>query len=867
MKKTRKQEKKRKRQAAARKAARKAVPAIAPELAVTRRSLPPPRWMVMGVIAASAAIPQPTHAIGGPSAPTDQRHARTLLAAGSSHYLDPGWSEAWLAADGAGGVAAAPAPTPAGILFDVAAGPLSEALDAFAVQAGVPVELATPAIGPLPSAGVSGRHTPSAALAALLEGTGARFDTLAGGGFRVSAEIAHAEVEVVERAQPLSPKHTEPLVDTPQSITIVDADLIQAQSAVSLRDVLRNVTGISIQAGEGGGGLPGDNLAIRGFAARNDIFVDGVRDFGAYSRDPYNVEQVEVSKGPASVFAGRGSTGGAVNLSTKLPTLGGHVDGTLGAGTDEFQRATVDVNHPLAESTLGGAALRLNAMYTQGDTPGRDAVSNERFGIAPSFAVGLAGRTRLWVSGSLLEEDNLPDYGIPWVPPTNVPLGDRADQPAPVDFDNFYGLTDRDYEKTSTTLATAVVERDLAAGATLRALVRTGRSDRDSVITAPRFAGNDSTDLNRQIQARDLEDEIVDGQVDVNFQLTTGRIDHAVVAGVEVARETAENRARSGPNAPLADLFDPDPSVPYAGAIVYTGARTESTAETAAAYVFDTLRLGQRFEVMAGARYDRLAVDFDNRAVDGVVTSFDRSDGMLSWRSGIVYKPRLEGSFYAAYGTSFNPSADGNTGLSLTAATAPLEPERSRSAEVGTKWELFGRRLLATLAAFQTEKTNARTPGIDPGDPPTVLEGRQRVRGFEVGLNGRLTDGWLAYAGYTYLDSEVLASNVPAEMGKELANTPRHSFSFWTSYRFPWGVELGGGAQFVDDRWNSPTNVRLAPGYWKLDATAAYEVNSNLSLRLNLNNLTDERYVDRVGGGHFIPGAGRSASLTTAFKL
>jgi catecholate siderophore receptor len=835
-------------------AAQPAVPSFSVLDAPARRALPPPRWLLMGALAAGATVAPAAGAVAGIGA-----HARERPAMVASVTLaDTSWSPA---PESTGAAVAAPTRR-----FDVAAGPLAAGLAAYAAQAGVSVELATPALGELLSPGVTGSYTATDALALLLEGTGASFERLAPGRFRVVVSTLREEVEVVDTGRVLSPRHTEPLVDTPQSITVVGSELIQAQAAISLRDVLRNVTGISIQAGEGGGGLPGDNLAIRGFAARNDVFVDGVRDFGSYSRDPYNVEQVEVSKGPSSVFAGRGSTGGALNLATKVPSLDAANSVTAALGSADFQRATLDLNHPLPEA-LGGAAFRVNAMYTQGDTPGRDEVRSERFGLAPSFAAGLGGRTRLWVSGSLLEEDNLPEYGIPWVPAANVPLADHADGPAPVDFDNFYGLVDRDYEKTSTLLGTARVEQDLGGGATLRAQLRGGRSDRDSVITAPRFASNTTTDLNRQLQARDLEDEILDGQVDLVLQRTLGDVGHSVVAGVEVSRETAENRPRSGPAAPLADLFDPDPHAPYAGPIVHTGARTVSTADTVAAYAFDTLRFGERWEVMAGARYDRLEVDFDNRAATGAATSFARRDDMLSWRSGVVYKPQPRASLYAAYGTSFNPAAEGNTGLSLTDVTVLLEPERSRSAEVGSKWELLGRRVLATAAVFQTEKTNARTPGIDPGDPPTVLEGRQRVRGFEVGLNGLLAPGWQAFAGYTFLDSEVVESNTPAEVGKELANTPEHSFSVWTSYRFSWGVEIGGGAQYVGDRWNSPTNVRRAPGYWKVDAMAAYTFDQRLSLRLNVANLADERYIDRVGGGHFIPGAGRSASLTAGYRF
>ena len=247
--------------------------------------------------------------------------------------------------------------------------------------------------------------------------------------------------------RPSSPKYTEPLRDTPQTLTVVPQAIIEEQDATTLRDVLRNVTGISIQAGEGGGGLPGDNLSIRGFASPNDIFVDGVRDFGAYSRDPFNIEQVEVAKGPASLYTGRGSTGGSVNLVTKMPLLEVAQAATLGAGTENYGRATVDLNQPL--EGIEGTALRLNAMWTREDVPGRDAVENERWGVAPSLAFGLGTPTRVTLSYSRLDQDNIPEYGMPWVPATNVALSQYANQPAPVDFDNFYGLVDRDYEKTS----------------------------------------------------------------------------------------------------------------------------------------------------------------------------------------------------------------------------------------------------------------------------------------------------------------------------------------------------------------------------------------------------------------------------------
>ncbi len=815
----------------------------------------PPKWLVMGTLAT---------AVLGSGMATTPAAGDPLSRIFPARRFDLPYAVAALTGTAQGYLEGVEGDDRPALRFDIPAGPLSKALVAFQQATGLTLQTEDSLIRGIDSPGVSGLLTPDQALDELLKGTGVTYRFTDARTVSIDARLSET-VDVVATPMPSSPKYLEPLRDTPQTLTVISQDLIEAQGATTLRDVLRNVTGISIQAGEGGGGLPGDNLTIRGFAARNDVFVDGVRDFGAYARDPYNVEQVEVTKGPGSIYGGRGTTGGSLNLSSKTPNLGTAYSGSVGLGTDEYSRATVDLNQPLDFGE--GTAFRVNAMFTHADTPGRDAVTSERWGVSPTLSFGLGTPTRVTLSYSHLAQDNLPEYGIPWVPNTNVPLKDYADKPAPVDFDNFYGLKDRDYEETVTGIATAELEHDFTDGLRFRSLVRQGRSTRDSIITAPRFVSTDSTALNRQLQARDLTDEILAIQNDLTASFQTGGIGHDLLAGFEVAKEESENRSRTGPAAPTADLYNPNPDDPYSGPVTYTGARTESQSDTGAVYVADTAKIGERWQLSAGLRWDRFDVDFKSRATTGVVTPFERTDEMLSWRAGAVFKPLPEGSVYLAYGTSFNPSSDGNTGISLTDATVNLEPEKSRGYELGTKWDLMGGRLSVNSAVFRTEKTNARTPGINPGDPATVLEGEQRVDGFELGLSGRITPSWFASVGYTLLRSEILKSNTPAEVGKELLNTPENSLSVWATYRLPRGIELGGGASFVDDRFSSNTNTRVAPDYLLFDAMAGYDVTERLVLRLHVNNLTDERYIDRVGGGHFVPGAGRSVSLTTQLKL
>lgn len=835
-----------------------------------------PHWLFMGALAASTALcgratayaymtPQqqgPLLPVRRIDVPLDSKEA--ALAA----LLDAIWSEKLTPADTVGDDwpgRQAPSQDLAVRRFDIAAGPLGEALAAFEETTGLQVEIPHEAIRSLTSPGASGLFTAEQALRELLADTGVTYSFAGARTVRLELQTLTETMDVTAHPNPSSPKYTEPLRDIPQTLTVVPQTVFEEQGATTLREVLRNVTGISIQAGEGGGGLPGDNLAIRGFAARSDIYMDGVRDFGAYSRDTFNIEQVEVAKGPASIYGGRGSTGGSLNLSSKTPHLITAHNVTFGAGTDDFGRATVDLNQPI--ETMEGASLRLNAMWSQGDTPGRDAVENERWGVAPSLAFGLGTPTRVTLSYSHLAQDNIPDYGLPWVPNTNLPLSEYADQPAPVDFGNFYGLKDRDYEETVTGIATAQVEHDLTEATTLRSLVRHGQSTRDSIITAPRFLTTDSTVINRQLQSRDLEDTILAWQTDLRSTVHTGALEHELVTGVEVARETSENFARTGPTAPTTDLFHPNPDDPYLGPITRTGARTEAIADTAAVYVADTVKLNEQWQVNAGLRYDRFDMGYESVAIDGVATEMDREDDPLSWRAGVVYKPRVNGSIYAAYGTSYNLSAEGNTGLSLTTATINLAPEESRGFELGTKWDLLDNRLSLSTAVFRTDKTNARTPGINPGDPATVLDGVQRVSGFEVGVTGSITRAWSAFFGYTYMDSEILESNNAAEVGHEFGNTPDHSLSLWTTYRIGTAFEIGGGTQYVGDRFNGNSSARIAPGYWLFDAMASYDVTERLTLRLNATNLADEKYIDRVGGGHFIPGAGRSVALTTAVKF
>ena len=657
------------------------------------------------------------------------------------------------------------------------------------------------------------------------------------------------------------------LRDAPQSISVIPREVIEQQAATTLQDVLRNVSGISFAAGEGGGGPAGDNLTLRGFAARNDIFVDGIRDFASYTRDTFNIEQVEVVKGPSSAQTGRGSTGGYINLFTKQPQARTFVGGTAGVGTPEYWRATADINIGGVDYGLDGTAFRLNLLYHDVDSPGRDRVETQRIGFAPSVAFGLGSATRAIVSYMLLDQDNVPDYGIPYVPATNVPLAEFADRPAPVDFSNYYGLLERDYEELRTNILTFALEHDLSEEVRLANTTRYGHAKRDSIYSSPRFLNTSSTLITPQAQSRDTVDEILLNQSNLFADFVTGAVRHDLIAGFEVSEEKSRNQLRIIDVGPPTDLFDPDPDRPYTGTITDTpGAIVRARADTVAAYLFDTLHFSESLIFSGGVRWERLETRYRPDPTTSPGVEFERSDENVTWRAGLTFKPVPTISLYAGAGTSVNPSIENLTQTNVTEALAALKPEKSRTYEIGAKWDGFGGKLLVTGAVFRTDKLNARTPGL-PGEPATVLEGKQRVDGFELGATGWITPRWQLIAAYTHLDSEIRESNIPAELGNRLANVPDHSGTIWSTYKLPIGLELGGGVRYVGERFTNVANTRRIDDYFLADATIAYEFSPATSLRLNVFNIFDEEFIDATSGGHFIPGPGRAAVATLAFRI
>ncbi len=709
-------------------------------------------------------------------------------------------------------------------------------------------------------------------------------------------------------------KYSVPLRDVPQTVQVVPEELIKEQGAMTLRDVLRNVPGVTMSAGEGGGGVQGDSFRLRGFGSRSDIFVDGVRDFGVRNRDPFNIEAVEVFKGPSSQNNGRGSAGGSLNLVTKTPKLDSFTRADATVGTDDLYRFTLDYNAPIIRHEGGtsgksgyggksdygksgydsgkgvllddyGSAFRLNLLYHDGDTPGRDVVGQNRWGVAPSVAFGLGTDTRLTLSYLHMEEDNTPDYGLPFVP-AGVVGGPHPGPGVPVGvrFSNYYGIVGLDYEDITTDMVSAIFEHDFNDNVRLRNVTRYTYNELESLVAAPRFSpvAAGQTNIVSNHPGKLQEYQAFSNTTELTIEFDTGGLRHTAVAGMEFISEQQDNgwvRVAGGPD-PGTNLYNPNPwrphgmtvlVTPYQPGVAPTNNLYRATMDTRSAYFFDTIEITDSLKYIGGLRYDHVEMVSNQVGAAG-----RRVDEFVTWRSALVYNPAENGSVYFGYGTSIAPSGDSVNGLTFstrdelnnTINLLNVDPEEAQSFELGTKWDILDERLSLSGALFRTEKTNARI--VDPTAAGGVsVNGEQVVQGFELGAVGNVTDSWRIFAGYVYTDTEITADNpaAPGNIGKRLGNSPLNTFNLWSVHDLPGGFQFGIGTQFVDERTNNPTNEYYLADYWLVDAMLSYKVSESLTLRLNATNLLDKEYVDRAGGGHFVPGMGRQVSFTASMEF
>ena len=699
-----------------------------------------------------------------------------------------------------------------------------------------------------------------------LVGTGAG-TMLAGVAFGQEPQVEEILVEGVQRRDGYLQdensigKLTESLLDTPQSVTTLSSRMMQDRNVMSLDEALRNVPGITLGAGEFS--WQGNNPSVRGFSSRNDLFLDGMRDTGNYSRDPFNMEAVQVLLGPSSVVFGRGSTGGVINQSTRKPLQEELRSLHVNMGNAGIRRITADLNQPL--HVAENSAFRVNVLAHQADAPGRDVTETQRFGLAPSLSLELGSATSLTLSYLHLDSESTPDYGFPWI----------EGRPPKVDRENFYGFAS-DFLDTQADVASAVLDSRINSAVSLNAQVRYAGYERKSRITEPQVDAfvslgddPDSVIVHRMIFSGESREEMLQGQLNLQADFSTGAMNHSLVAGVEMSSETSNPAFGFASQTPFFDYGLPVPATRLGDPGGFFDGPTarrlqaETTSDTLAVYVLDTFQFSERWSLSAGIRRDRFDTDYFERRFDvnGAETGnagFPAKDIETSFRAALIYKPAAAGTVYLGWGTSFNPSAESvsfvSSGRGLTTGNVSLEPEENESLELGLKWILIGGRMAADTALFRIDKTNARVP--DPLNPGfNTLAGEQRIQGISFNLTGNISESLELMTGYTRLNDEQL-NRLTGTTGR-IDNVAPDTFSIWMNWIASNRFDLGAGARYVDERVVGDS--KRVDDYWAFDAMAEYAYSDSLRFKLNLTNLTDEVYFDQLHPWHVIPGPGLTA--------
>ena len=681
--------------------------------------------------------------------------------------------------------------------------------------------------------------------------------------------------------QTSSPKATAPIVNTPRIVSVISEETLENTASFSVEDALRTVPGITLGAGEGGT-ASADMPLIRGVDATGDVFVDGARDVGSQTRESFAVESIEVSKGPSSAFGGRGTAAGAINLVTKVARMGTFANAQVTGGTSDLIRVTGDVNRQLTDEV----AVRVVGMYHDSMVPGRDHVHDDRWGVAPSVTFGLGGPLSATVDYYHLQTDGMPDYGVPLTSRRQLspdPTTPDVREPVDVDYDNFYGLLARDFQKTNVDAVTGKFKATLAEGVVLSNTTRYSWTVNDYIVTNPDdSAGNVARGLVwRNIKSRNSRSKGVVSNTNLGAQFNTGSIQHSVAAGFEFSDTDQHNVPyvvatgdRTCPAAEIAsfnctDLNNPDPTDPWAGSVTVSTTPSDASARDYSVYLFDTVTIVPQLLLNGGVRW----TDFTAEASGvsrGTPFAASNSGSFWSYQGGAIYKPTESTSLYVSYGNSKTPPGTtvGEGSENLGPTNELQEPQGTENWEAGAKAQLFGDNLLLSGAVFRVDRNNILQR--DPTGEVTDILASARIQGFEVSASGRAGPVTML-VGYTYLDSELGpdaagADSDPATISNEgnaLPQTPKHNLAATIDWQVTPQLSIGGGAYGASKRYADPANLISADGYVRFDLRAQYQINENLGVRLNVNNLTDKRYIVKLRNPHFaVPADGRQALVS-----
>jgi catecholate siderophore receptor len=609
-----------------------------------------------------------------------------------------------------------------------------------------------------------------------------------------------------------------PLLDVPQSVSVVTRELIQDQSMQSLGDVARYIPGAGMAQGEGNR----DTIILRGNSSTADFFIDGVRDDVEYFRDLYIVDRVVVLKGPNAMIFGRGGAGGAVNRVARQADWEPVREITLQGGSWDNRRVSFDGGGPVSDSF----AARVTGMYEDSESY-RDGFSLERHGINPTMAWRLGEDTELRLSYEYFDYDRIADRGIPSL----------DGRPFEVSESVFFG--DPAQSPTHATVNQASVLLDHWFSESARIRNRTLYADYDKFYQNVFPGAVDALAGTVQITAYNNEQlrENLFNQTDLTFAAMTGGIRHQFLVGAEVGEQVTDNLRNTGyfndlTTSLAAPLDDPTISVPVTFRQSATDADNHGRATIAALYVQDQIEFSPQVEAVFGMRFDQFDVDFTNNRTGD---RFRSSDDLLSPRAGLIYKPIEPVSIYASYSMTYAPRSGAQL-TSLNLSNEALDPEEFENVEIGAKWDVR-EGLALTAALFQLDRTNVVIP--DPENPTeSILVDGQRTEGFELGLAGRIRETWSIQAGYAYQDGEL----TDALGGTQLAQLPEHVMSLWNKVDLTPEWSVGLGVIHQTEMFAAADNAVSLPEFTRVDTAVYYQPNDMLRFQVNVENLLDETY-------------------------
>ncbi|WP_375411075.1 TonB-dependent receptor [uncultured Bradyrhizobium sp.] len=701
-----------------------------------------------------------------------------------------------------------------------------------------------------------------------------------------------------------SSKFPQPIANTPKSITVLTKDVLEDKNATTLKQALLSTAGVTLGTGEGGNAF-GDRFFIRGFDARNDVFIDGVRDPGVSVRENFFTEQVEILRGPGSSFAGRGTTGGAINIVTKQATTAGNfynMDTTF--GTDMTKRIVLDANQVISPTL----AVRAGGLFQEANIAGRDRVRDDRNGGFGAVAWTPFDAVKVTANYIHTNLHGLPDFGVPYYRPSTATTAGGPFPDFGVNRANFYGFPNRDYSNITQDIGTVNAEVVISPELTVSNKTRVQRSVLDYVGTLPEAPVITNPNpllwtLSANPQSRYQTTEVVANQTEAAYKFDTGPFRHNAVSGLEISREHVSIDRYAGLSSEAlpggfsgsgsltgVNIFNPQfTDLPFGTNPQLTGLPTTVSVGTQSFYVLDTANYNDVLFLNGGVRFDNYGINTTGYAtVNAKPNTFGSQAAefrMINYNGGVVYKPLPWASVYAAYATSSNPvGAEFDGTAAQYGGLAPVlngnltqifGPEQNQAAEVGTKFELFDKRLLVTAALFQTEKENAREsrnvtaatataacpfPAPAPvGNISCITAGAAyRIQGIDLGVAGKITDKWSLFGGLVLMDTKVTKSLIPpantalysTNVGLPLSNVAHQSFSLLTKYQVTDIWEVGGQAVYRSKIYGgtflAANQGTQLPGYWRFDAFAEAQIDKHWKVKLFVNNVFNKLYYDAL---------------------